>query len=245
MRRFLAVILLSASCFGAAVTHGVSTASTSNTTAYTSGSFTPAASDLLIVFVMASGTNDAGGMTDSQGLGFTRIDPTNGPPVKNSSADTSYLFVANALAANSAMTVTFNCAGDAATGSIIEVARVSGMTEVGSAAIRQSHAHSNLGTGGTPGSAFDSNALTGNATLAFAANGTNPATLIEPTGWTERDDTGYTTPNNGAEYASRDSGFTGTSIIWGATSSSSSSQIVVELDASSPTTTIRHHANSD
>lgn len=213
----------------AAVTHAVSTASTANTTSYASGSFTPAANDLLVVFVTASGTvTNAPTMTDSQGLGFTLV----AYGLKNGSADMVYCFVAKALAAASSMTVTFDCTLDAATGAVIQVARVSGMTLVGARAVRQYAVLENQASG-TPAPAFSLSCLTGNPTLGLIGNSTNAAGMTAPTSWTEKDDTGYATPTTGAEYVSRDSGFTGTTVTWGSSSASAFGAIILELDTSS------------
>lgn len=216
----------------AAVTHRVSTASTSNVTSYASGAFTPAVGDLLVVFVVASATVAAGSVRGTgAGLTFSKVTSF----VKASSADTIYCFVADAfVTAAASQTVTFDCTGDAATGAIIEVASVSGMTWKGLNAIRQSAGQSNQASGGTPAPAFASAALTGNPTLGVVGNATNAATLTPPTSWTERADTGYATPTTGCEYVSRDSGFTGTTVTWGSTSGSAFGSLIIELDASVP-----------
>lgn len=80
-------------------------------------------------------------------------------------------------------------------------------------------------------SAFASACLTENPTLGLVTSALNPANMTEPTGWTEQADTGYTTPTRGAEYVSRDSGHTGTTITWGNTGSASHGALIVELDA--------------
>lgn len=231
----LAVLAVPSSALAAAVVDAVATTpSTSNTTSYASASFTPAAGDLLVVYVTASGTVAAGTMTDSQGLGFTKITSV----LKNASADTVYMFVANNLAAATAMTVTFDCTGDAATGAIIQVARVSGMTKTGASAVRQTQTTANGAAAGTPAATFASAALTGNPTLGVVGNSSSPATLTPPTGWTEREDQGYSTPTTGAEYATRDSGFTGTTITWASTSATAFGVIIAELDASAAPPTV-------
>jgi hypothetical protein len=216
----------------ATVTHRIATASTSNTTSYASGSFTPAAGDLLIAFVVASGTVATGTMTDSQSLGFTKITSA----LKNSSADTVYAFVSNAQATASSMTVTFDCTGDSATGAIIFVASVSGVLKAGTSAILQSAIQENQAAGGTPAIAFTNAARVGNPTLGCIGNSTSPAGITPPTNWTEdaAGDTGYNTPPTGGEYAFRNSGFTGTTITWGSTSGSAFGGIILEVDAGQP-----------
>ena len=162
----------------AAVTNGpTATASTSNTTSYASNSFTPNAGDLLVAFVIASGTVATGTMTASaNGITFTKV----GSAVKNTSADTLYCFVANQLvpASPASMTVTFDCTGDAATGAIVSVALVSGMYLAGTAAVRQSAKVDNVAGGTAPSTVFSQSALTGNPTLQGVA-----AHLVAP--WEE------------------------------------------------------------
>lgn len=228
----LLVLGLSMSSRGAAITHRVATASTSNATSYASGSFTPAGGDLLIAFVVASGTTATGTMTDSQSLGFTKITSA----LKATSADSIYAFVSNNTAASSAMTVTFDCTGDAATGSIIFVASVSAMFRVGLDAIAQSAVQENQAAGGTPAPSFINSVNTNNPTLGCVGNSSNPATVTPPSSWAENasGDTGYNTPPTGGEYAYRDSGFTGTTITWGGTSATAFGDIILELDARGP-----------
>jgi hypothetical protein len=210
----------------AAVVHGIATTSGANASTYTSGAFTPAANDLLVVFVTAKATTDVATLSDSQGGTYSLI----ASGVKASGGDTFYVFVADQLASAVSMTVTFDCTGDAATSAVISVARVSGMTKTGATAARQTAKVENQTSGGTPAVTFASSVLTGNPTLALVANNGNPAGVTEPTGWTEQADTGIET--NGAEYASRDSGFTGTTITWGSTSGSAFGALAIELDAS-------------
>lgn len=214
---------------------GATVADTSNVTSYRcptgAGTFTPTAGALLVAFVYASGTVAPGAtftMTDSQSLGWTLITSALG----NTSVSTAICFVANNLAAATAMSVTFDCTGDAATGANVIVAQVTGMTRTGASAVRQSATTANRATGGTPADTFPAAALTGNPTLGAVANSTSPAGLTPPTNWTELADIGYSTPATGLEVVSRDSGFTGTTITWGSTTSAGA-DIIVELDTSS------------
>lgn len=228
----LLLAILSIAVQAATVTHRIATASTSNVTSYASGAFTPAAGDLLVAFVVASGTVATGTMTDSQSLGFTKITSA----LKATSVDTVYAFVSNNLAANSSMTVTFDCTGDAATGAVIFVASVSGMLRVGLNAITQSAIQENQAASGTPAPAFTNAVNTNNPTLGCVGNSSNPAGITPPSSWTEdaAGDTGYNTPPTGGEYAFRNSGFTGTTITWGSTSATAFGAIILELDSRAP-----------
>ena len=214
----------------ATVTHRVSTASTTNATSYASGSFTPGANELLVVLVIAGATADAGVVTNSQGITFTKVDHA----VYRSSNDRCYIFVADSLASAVSQTVTFACAGDQANGAVILVAGVSGMTLLGASAIRQSAKQENGAAAGTPAPAFGAACLTGNPTLGVMGNGANPAGMTPPGSWNEGADTGYNTPASGAEYVHRNSGFTGTTVTWGSSSGTAFGALIVELDSSAP-----------
>jgi hypothetical protein len=219
----------------AAIVNAVTpTASTSNASGYTSSAFTPATDDLLVVLVVATATTAAGTCTGSAGLTFTRV----ATRTKNGSADTLYAFVADAPATAGSQTVTFSCAGDNATGCVLFVARVSGLLGLyGAAAVRQSSGQSNAAAG-TPSATFALPVVASNPTIAFIANATNPATMTPPINWTERADSGYASPATGAEYASRDSGFAGTTIPWGSASASAFGDIVLELAATKLVSTV-------
>jgi hypothetical protein len=210
---------------------GARLASTSNTTSYASNSFTPTQGDLLYVTCAASDTTvTTPTLTASaNGITFTRVIGA----VKAVGADSMFTYVANQLvgASPSAMTVTFDCTGDAATGCIIVVALVSGMTKTGSTAIKQSAKVDNVAGGTAPSTVFGASCDTNNPTIfsfmVTVAVGTTP-----PTNWTERTDLTYATPTQGGGYDSRDSGFTGTTITLGSTANGNCCAIAVELDAS-------------
>lgn len=207
-----------------AVASGVSTTSTSNTNSYASAAFTPAANDLLIVFVVADGTDRTDAtLADSQGLSFRLMADV----AYNSSADHVYCFIAEKLAANSSMTVTFDCTGNNATGANIYVGRVSGGEGV---YIRQIATGS--GAGGTAPAVVMPNAfVTSNGGLGCVGNGANPAACTAPGSWTETNgvDTGHINPATGQECVNRLSGETGSTITWGATSGTAWGAIVVEV----------------
>jgi hypothetical protein len=219
----------------AAVTHRVSFNSTSNTTSYTSGSFTPGNGELLVCGVVGTGTVAATPtLSDSLGGTWTLV----GSGTWSSAANSMYLFVRDALIGTGAsMTVTFDCTADPSTGVTIEVAGVSGMSRAGASAALQAVASSGaLNT--TPATTFGAAAQTGNPTLVFLGNKTSPAGVTAPTGWTQQDNSGIASnPTTGCEYVSRDSGFTGTTITWGSTSTIWGA-VAVELDTSAAGTTV-------
>jgi hypothetical protein len=213
----------------ATVTHRISTAATTNVSSYASGAFTPAVGDLLVAFVVSTDTVAAGTMTGTgAGQSFTKV----GSYTKAATAaGTIYCFVSNILTTVAAsQTVTFDCTGDAATGAVIQVFSISGMTRTAlNGAVRQFNGVSNQAAG-TPAPAFSSAALTGNVCAGVVGNATNPATMTAPGSWTEGNDTGYATPTTGAEYIYRNSGFTGTTVTWGSASATGYGAMIVEFD---------------
>lgn len=215
----------------ATCTHKVGSAD-SGTTPNDSGAFTPALGDLLIVLIVATGTGDATAtVTNSAGMTFSLVLKA----TYGGSAHAIFVYVANALVTSAiSQTITVDMPADPATGTFIFVNAVAGMSRVGTNAIRQS-AKQDSQAAGTPAPAFAVAALTGNPTLGIVGNLTNPATMTPPTGWTEdagTGDRGYTSPTAGAEYAFRNSGFTGTTITWGSASDTEFGALIVELDAS-------------
>lgn len=216
----------------AACTFKVGTADTGNTP-NTSGAFTPAAGDLLVVFLAATVTaEDPATLTSSAGLTFTQI----ARETYSGTTNSHYLFVSNEAAAASSQTVSFSPV-DTATGTLICVFSVSGMTKLGATAVRQFATEKSPSGAPTnaPEPIFSLSAITTNPTLGAVACSTNTPTLTAPTGWTEPagGDIGHVTPDSGIEVCSRDSGFTGTNIQWGTVPATQFAAIIVELDASS------------
>lgn len=200
---------------------------------------TPASGELVVLFVGLTGAtlaNSPAQVTDTNNMGWTLV----WTATKNASADTLYVFVSNSLATGST-TVTVKTSvhptPTSATGSAIFAAGVSSMTRLGIDAVRQVAVSNNIAATITPGVTFSASALTGNPTAVFVFNNTNPATLTPPAGWTEPNDTGYATPTTGAEWVTRDNGFTGTAVTYGALSASQWGAIGVELDTSTATVT--------
>lgn len=208
----------------------VGTADTGNTP-NTSGAYTPTAGSLQFVFVFGSGTiENPAAIANSNGITFT---PVGTPLDVDSGAGTLYMFVADSTSNAVSQTISFSPV-DTATGSIIMVYEITGMSKVGAAAILQTAGNAeNIGTDTTPDATFGSAVQTGNPTLGCCINRTNPSGLTAPTGWTEPTggDIGYNNPTIGAECCHRDSGFTGTLMEWGA-SDSNWGVVIVELDTS-------------
>lgn len=221
----------------ATCTFAVGTADT-GATPNTSGAFTPSANDLLVAFVVASDTTQATAtLTNSAGLTFTQFLRA----TYRTSADSVYGFVSDALVSSAtSQTVDFDTASDAATGTIIFVFRVSGMTRTGLSAVRQSGKGDNGAAFANPSASFSGAALTGNPVLGCVGNSTSPGT-ISPTvtpGFTEPagGDLGYSTPTTGGEVQFINSGFTSSTLTWGGNSASAWGALIVELDTSAAAT---------
>lgn len=218
----------------AACTHSVTTPDTGNTP-NTSGAFTPAIGDLIVVFV----TKEASALASPMVSGdlTSSVAPTGFTLIRNeghqSSAAHVGVFVANSKCVDTtSRTVTIASGSDAGAGTNISVYRVSGMTKTGANAVRQSAGQTDL-SAGTPAPAFSQAALTGNACLGCIYNASNPAGLTQPSGWSEGSDTGYTTGQvSGIETCFINSGETGTTITWGGASATAFASIIIELDTS-------------
>jgi hypothetical protein len=210
----------------AAVTLGVHQSNTINQASAASGTFTPAAGDLLLVFVSTTVNTTTGALTSTTGMTFTPV----GKVTKNASLDAVMLFVADSFATAVLQNLTYAEAGGWA-GVSITALRISGMARRGLGAIKQIAGTANAAAG-TPSTSFSAAALTGNPCIGAVLNGTNPAALTPPTSWTERADDGYNLPVTGIEVATIDSGFTGPTVNWGSASASAFGVLIAEIDTS-------------
>lgn len=218
----------------ATVTAGVSLASTSNLSAYTTGSFTPAEGDLLVVIMGVTATTATPTATASANgitFGAAVVDQA-----WSAAAHTQAFFVAEQLvpASPSSMTVTVDVTGDAGTGANVHVLRVAGMARVGSDAVLQATANTNVvGTGAAYTLTFGAATDAANTVIVALSNNSNPAGMTAPSGFTEVYDTGYATPSAGLETAYDTSGGF-TTATWGSTSATVGTANGIELDTSTP-----------
>lgn len=181
-------------------------ATTTNASSYNSNAGTPAAGDLLICFVLASGNTNgslSGTFTWTRLTSFT----------KNSGADTIYIFWAYAATATNT-TITFTSSSGNCTGCIISCVRVTGGEGVRQPYLRQISPPTTSAVV-NPVVTFNTAPLTGNGCLAFATNGVNSTTQwTAPTSWTEVSEVAYGTPNNSAQTCFRASGETSATLTW-------------------------------
>lgn len=213
-----------------AVAAGGTLVDSSNVSAYTSGSFTPAAGELLLAFVSTTGSIIDATMTDTgQGMTWKQVSKVVYHSVAAPS-DTVYLFVPNKLAAAVATTVIFDCTGDAATGAAIYVARLTNCNR-----LRQIKTNADA-SATTPAVTMDRAFDTNNCGLMAVANGANPPNLTLPTGWTATNgfNSGYTLPTAGMEVINRVSGETASTITCGAVSNQAWAAICVEAEIFGP-----------
>lgn len=189
---------------------------------------TPTVGDLLVIICGASGnTNSAPTCADNQGGTYYLV----GTALKNASADTLSVFVRQQfITTTSTHTVTVTTGANTA-GEIVGIAYRS-IPNVGQQAIRSSGFQANQAGGGTPAPALNISALTENPTITGCFNGTAGGSVLVPNAsWVERQDVSQSTPTTGVEVATRDSGFTGTTITAGGTSATAFASFAIELDA--------------
>ena len=217
------------------ITGTKSTASTSNTTSYASGTFTALAGEYLIVFVVSTNTLATGTMTGS--MTYTKITSTT---FGATNANTVYAFISNEVpSSSSAHTATFSCAGDAATGALMFVIRIQ-PDYIGAkyalSAVKQ-YATTNGAAASTPTATLGAVTDTNNPVLLFVGNLTNPAALNAGGGLTEMYDTGYSTPTTGGWVGFTSNGYTSSSVAAGSPSTSYYGGIAIELDVTPAPTT--------
>lgn len=232
-RALLFILCLSAIPAWAGATYrasaaGGDTAGTSNRTA----TITPAVGDLLIVWCSAAdNTQTSPTVTDDNGSGTYTV--INGRLVN--SVNSISVAVRDALMTNTTSTIVTCGTGSNTAGSVVIVA-VSGMTRTGASAVRQNKMAGG-GSGTTPETIFDTAADTNNMTIVGIGNLSNPAGVPVPTNWTSRQNTGQITNTEGLRVATRDSGFSGTTITWGS-SGTTHGEISIELDTTANPDTI-------
>lgn len=199
---------------------------------------TPALGDLIVLLVAHTGNTASIAPTDNNSDGAGTYSLVN-TCVKATSADTMQVWVRNAPIGSASSTV-FTHAPGTSSGGGIGVFKVTGMSRYGLGSVRRSAIQSNQAGGGTPTPVLAAAALTTNPLIGAVFNATNAATMTPRSSpaYSERFDVGYSSPTTGLEAMSIDSGETGTSIAWGGTSASAFCSIVVELDASVPSSLI-------
>jgi len=164
-------------------------------------------------------------MSDDQSGTYTLIQNQT-CDMTGANADRMSVFVRDQLCANTNSHTITAATGSNTAGELVVLA-FSRMTKTGSAAVRSS-GKAEGATGVAPAAALDQAALTTNPTIFFC--GSADTTTTAPTSWTERQDASQSSPTTACEGATRDTGFTGTTITSAATQTGAWGCIVLELD---------------
>lgn len=189
-------------------------------------SITPVQGDLLIAFVSISGnTNTAMTMTDDQGGTYHQV----GTALWGTSANIGGVFVRNSLCSTTLLH-TLTCVSGANTAGEVVIVSIGGMRRVGEDAVRSFGSQANQAAASIPAPALNQNALFTNITLVGVASG--DVTTSPPTNWVNRQDVNQATPTTALEVATRDFGFQGTSITFGAAQSTTYASFALELHGS-------------
>jgi hypothetical protein len=192
---------------------------------------TPAVGDLIFLLCGATGNTSATAPTDnnSDGLGsYTQVGSTF---LKASSADALTVWVRNSLI-GSATSTTFTHNPGTTSGGFVAAVKATGMSVAGLKAIRQSAGQQNATAATTPAPVLPATPYRENPVFGAVFNATNPATMTPRSSpsYTERGDTGYSTPTSGFEVMTIDSGETSATITWGGTSASAFASFAAELN---------------
>lgn len=197
---------------------------------------TPAVGDMIIIVCGNSGIvttpTVSDNNTDTLGV-YTNI--TGAASVKNTSADSAFIFMRNSRVGSATSTV-FTITGASSTGGGGVVLKVTSTTRTGLPLIRQSTFQSNVASG-TPAPAFTFTPAPANPIITYVFNGSNTAgtTVRSSPAYTSRADLGYNVPATGLDVATIDSGETSATITWGGTSPSAFSSGAIEVDISTLT----------
>lgn len=145
----------------------------------------------------------------------------------NSGADTFSVFSRDQKTINTvSTTVTVDIGAN--TNAEAAVVACTFVYHVGSAALRSSGSTENIALGATPAATLNQSALTGNVTIA-ALGYDGGGAITPPPSWTERKEVNQSLGAS-VEIATRDSGFTGTTITWGNTAPGPAAAFVMEID---------------
>jgi hypothetical protein len=189
---------------------------------------TPAVGGYLVVACANSGNTVDPTVTDNQGGTYSKAIGF----VRSGSASAGWIYVRDQRVASAVAHIVTFAPGGADTGGGLDVIEFSGITRAGSGGVKQTAKQDGQLSGTTPAPVFGAAVNTNNPTVGLVGLILNPGALTPPTSWTERQDVGYATPASGLETVTRGSGFTGTTVTWGAAAGADYGDCIVELDAS-------------
>src|SRR6478672_579168 len=189
---------------------------------------TPTVGDLIVVIVAATGATTTVADNGTGGT-YTQVDSTR---TGFSTSGNLQVFIRDNLVSSAVSTI-YTATQTSSTGGGLVVLRVTGMSKVGSAAVRSSGGQSTGTAATTPAPVLSLTPQGGNPIITAVANGTNSTTtVVQRTGYTEAFDNGYTTPATGLEVSYRSSGETSATITYGGTTASAFASVAIELDTS-------------
>lgn len=212
---------------------GIFTTAAGDLPAAKSFSFTPNLNDLIVVIVAQTGGIPTFTVTDNNadGLGvYTSVRSA----LKGTSADKMTAFVRTSFVGSATATAFTTTGMTGSTGGGIQVVTMTGMSRVGSFAVRNGGNVDNQTTGTTPTVTLTLTPLTTNPLIGYLFNATNGILTAGPSGWTSFTGAGYNTPTTGIRGTDIISGWTNGTVAWGGTSASDYAALVVEFDASVP-----------
>jgi hypothetical protein len=205
-----------------------------NTTAgaKTTGSFTPAAGELLlaVVGIATSDTAPTFSDTDANITGWTLLDSFR----SFASAATGGLriYAANQAAAGAAITVTMTPTADAGGG--LAILSVTDPAGFGASAARSAGGQADQGAG-TPAPVLSNTPLSHNPIVIAVMTNTNGSANAAPrTGYTEDYDQGFNTPPAGIEVQHLNSGETSATLTTGGATPSAFASIGIEVSTNAP-----------
>lgn len=179
----------------------------SDASIYTStNTWTPAANDVIVGFISATGTTLASPTLTSLSETWTLQTSA----TFNSGVNTIYCFTTAITGTPTLTTPVFNCTGDSATGCIMAFLTFTG-ADTSSPVVQTKIKNST--TGSNPSIIFDASLNTNNGYAFASANTANPYTMTSaPTGWSIFNDTGHGSPTAGFWDGYRAGGESGTTI---------------------------------
>lgn len=204
--------------------------STNTTGPYTTGSFSPAIDDQIVVVASFTATTDNTlTVTESAGGGtYTLV----AVQEWSGTGNRMFVYIRTALcAATTSRTISCTLPSDAATGATIQVLAVKSMGtgRAGLTAVKQSGKNKG-GAASTPAVTMGAALNTNNATLIGFSNSANPPGITLPSGFSSIDTVGFASPTTGSEVSKDESGNTSTTLTWGSSSATAWGAIVVEFD---------------
>jgi len=192
----------------AAVVQQAATSLTTNAATYNSGAFTPPAGSLLLVIVATSGqgTITTESVTSNTGLTFTKIPGLVATQATALRRITAYIANAVTTAVSTTLTYTGNLAF---TGGFVEVAAITGISRIGTDAVRQFGIGNSIASNTVGNMVMPAPALTTNPIVTCVNSDTGSGTpAVVGTGWIQLTALTYGSPSSTHSAHYRNDGWT-------------------------------------